>query len=253
MEGTTVVVGAAQGIGAAVARRLAAEPQTGPIVLADVRQEATEELAKQLGASSARPVLAVETDITDQSSIDHLVEVSGTPTKVALVAGIFRAAPSLTVGRGDFDDILAVNLTGIFFAAQAFAEAMTAGGGGAICAVGSIASRMPRMRQAAYCASKAGMRQALRVLGMEVIGRGVRVNFVAPGPTASEMMVALSGDHATNELWRGSAEAMRPPIPDGRVGTPEDIASAVAFLLSEEASHVALHDLFVDGGESLGL
>ncbi|HLI02321.1 MAG TPA: SDR family oxidoreductase, partial [Acidimicrobiales bacterium] len=95
--------------------------------------------------------------------------------------------------------------------------------------------------------------QALRVLGMEVLGHGVRINFVAPGPTATEMMATLSSDHGNQELWRGSPEALRPPIPDRRVGTPDDVAEAVAFLLSDEASHVALHDLYVDGGETLGL
>jgi 2,3-dihydro-2,3-dihydroxybenzoate dehydrogenase len=109
------------------------------------------------------------------------------------------------------------------------------------------------MRQAAYCASKAGMRQALRVLGMEMLDRGVRINFVAPGPTATEMMAALSADHDQADLWKGSPDSLRPPIPDRRVGTPEDVAAAVAFLLSEQSSHIALHDLYVDGGESLGL
>jgi 2,3-dihydro-2,3-dihydroxybenzoate dehydrogenase len=250
---TTVVVGAAQGIGATVARRLAADPELGRLVVADVRLDPLERLAAEL-TSAGVAVEAVQTDITSAASIDELLAKSEAATRVALVAGVFQAKPSDEVTADDLAAILGVNLIGTFLVAQAYAKTMISGGqGGAICAVGSIAARMPRMRQAAYCASKAGMRQALRVLGMEVLGRGVRINFVAPGPTATEMMAALSGDHGQEELWLGSPAALRPPIPDRRVGLPEDVASAVAFLLSDEASHIALHDLYVDGGESLGL
>lgn len=249
---TTVVIGSAQGIGAAVARRLAAQPDTGKLILADVQFDAVERFAAELSAAGA-DVSAVYTDISASASVDELVAITNKATRVALVAGVFQAKPSTDVTREDLDKIIGVNLVGTFLAAQAYAKSMGALGGGAICAVGSIAARMPRMRQAAYCASKAGMRQALRVLGMEVLDQGVRINFVAPGPTATEMMAALSGDHDQADLWRGSPEALRPPIPDRRVGSPEDVAAAVAFLLSEESSHIALHDLYVDGGESLGL
>lgn len=250
---SAVVVGAARGIGAAVARRLASDPRTRRLVVADVNLDGVEELASELEAPG-RAVRALRTDITVAGSIDTLLHASSDATQVALVAGIFGAKPSIELGREDLEEIIAVNLVGTFMVAQAYARSMIAGArSGAICAVGSIAARVPRTRQAAYCASKAGMRQALRVLGMEVIAQGVRINFVAPGPTATEMMTSLSGDHGNIELWRGSPEALRPPIPDRRVGTPDDVAAAVAFLLSDEASHVALHDLYVDGGESLGL
>lgn len=249
---TTVVVGAAQGIGAAVARRLAPPPGAGRLVLADIRADRLESLAGELAEAGAQ-VQAVPTDITDPDALAALVGASRDATRVALVAGIFQAKPSVEVTRNDLETILGVNLVGIYLVAQAYANAMLAAGGGAICAVGSIAARMPRMRQAAYCASKAGMRQALRVLGMEVLPGGVRINFVAPGPTATEMMATLSSDHGNQELWRGSPEALRPPIPDRRVGTPEDVADAVAWLLGDESAHVALHDLYVDGGETLGL
>jgi 2,3-dihydro-2,3-dihydroxybenzoate dehydrogenase len=113
---------------------------------------------------------------------------------------------------------------------------------------------MPRMRQAAYCASKAGMRQGLRVLGMEVAPLGVRVNTVSPGPTDTPMMRALAADHANvDDLAMGSLEAMRPRIPGGRVATPVDVANAVSFLLAPASEHVCLQDIVVDGGELLGM
>jgi 2,3-dihydro-2,3-dihydroxybenzoate dehydrogenase len=252
MKHTTVVVGAAQGIGAAIARELATRPETGRLVLADLQDGPTQAVANEL-RSLGHDVDAVTADITDASSIDALVASSEGATRVALVAGVFQAKPSIDVDRDDFLRILGVNLIGTYLVAQAYARAMGQAGGGSICAIGSIAARMPRLRQAAYCASKAGMRQALRVLGLEVIALGVRINFVAPGPTATEMMAALSGDHDNSDLWRGSPEAFRPPIPDRRVGVPADVAKAVAFLLSDDAEHITLHDLYVDGGESLGL
>jgi 2,3-dihydro-2,3-dihydroxybenzoate dehydrogenase len=120
--------------------------------------------------------------------------------------------------------------------------------------VTSIAATLPRMRQAAYCASKAGVRQALRVLGMEGIAHGVRINTVAPGPTDTPMMRELAADHpSVDHLAAGDPAALRPRIPAGRVARPHDIAAAVAFLLSPDSGHIALRDLVVDGGEALGV
>jgi 2,3-dihydro-2,3-dihydroxybenzoate dehydrogenase len=110
------------------------------------------------------------------------------------------------------------------------------------------------MRQAAYCASKAGMRQGLRVLGMEVAADGVRINTVSPGATDTPMMRALAADHdSVDDLAHGTLEAMRPRIPSGRVARTADIAGAVAYLLGPEAEHIFLQDLVIDGGELLGM
>lgn len=97
------------------------------------------------------------------------------------------------------------------------------------------------------------MRQAMRVLGLEVREHGVRINFVAPGPTQTPMMAELAADHTGIQLWEGELETWRPRIPDGRVAQPEDAANAIEFPLSEKAAHISLHDLYVDGGESLGM
>jgi NAD(P)-dependent dehydrogenase (short-subunit alcohol dehydrogenase family) len=193
--GTTVVVGAAQGIGAEVARRLAGEAWTSRLVLADVNLDAASEVADQLAAGD-REATALACDITDPESR----------------------------GRG------------------------------AIVAIASIAARMPRKRQAAYCASKAGMRHGLRVLGMEVAPAGVRVNTVSPGATDTPMMRALAGDHpSVDDLASGSLESMRPPIPHGRVARTADVAQVVSFLLAPGSEHIFLQDIVVDGGELLGM
>lgn len=249
---TTVVVGAARGIGEAVARRLAFEPWAGKVVLADLLLEETSAVAADL-ASKGRQVEALPVDLRSDASIAALVERTREADRVAIVAGVFKATPSLEVERAEMERILSVNLLGTFMVAQAYARQMVERGEGSICAIGSIAARMPRMRQAAYCASKAGMRQALRVLALETVPRGVRINFVAPGPTDTPMMRDLQQDHSMDDLWQGSPDAYRPRIPDRRVAVPQDIAAAVAFLLSPNAAHIAFHDLYVDGGESLGL
>ena len=249
---TTVVVGAAQGIGAGIARRLAGESWTSRLVLADLKPDGCRELAAELGGDVETEVHDV--DIADPAQVAGLVASSTDAARVAIAAGTFAPAAAIEVDREQFARIIEVNLTGVFFVAQAYARAMAERGSGAIVGVASIAARMPRMRQAAYCASKAGMRQGLRVLGMEAAPLGVRVNTVSPGATDTPMMRALAADHANvNDLAHGSLEAMRPRIPGGRVATPVDVANVVSFLLSPASEHVRLQDVVVDGGELLGM
>ena len=187
-------------------------------------------------SSARRPRLSRSTSPT-AAQVDELVGATADADRVVIAAGQFAPAPALEVTREEFGRIHSVNTEGVFFVAQAYARAMAERGHGAIVGVASIAARMPRMRQAAYCASKAGMRQALRVLGMEVAPLGVRINTVSPGATDTPMMRALAADHSSvDDLAQGSVEAMRPRIPHGRVARPEDVAAVVSFLLAPGAS-----------------
>lgn len=251
--GTTVVVGAARGIGAAVAERLAAAEWTERILLADLDPE-VERVAEAIGAAGTAAEAHL-IDITDPAQVEALLALAPDASRLAIVSGVFEPAPALEVTPESFRRIVEVNLFGAFFLAQAYGRAMVAAGGGAIVGVASIAARMPRMRQVAYCASKAGVRQALRVLGMEVAGDGVRVNTVSPGATDTPMMRSLVGDHpdVSGNLAQGSLDSMRPRIPDGRVATPADVAGGVDYLLSPAAAHLVLQDLVIDGGELLGM
>jgi 2,3-dihydro-2,3-dihydroxybenzoate dehydrogenase len=253
VSGTTVVVGGAQGIGAELARRLAREPWTERLVLADLLLDSCEELARELDGDGCE-VSAQRVDVTDGDQVAELVAATPDAERVAIAAGIFAPAAALDVEREQFARILEVNLAGVFFVAQAYARSMAERGSGAIVGVASIAARMPRMRQVAYCASKAGMRHALRVLGMEVAPRGVRVNTVSPGATDTPMMRTLAGDHpSVDDLAIGSLEAMRPRIPHGRVARTADVANVVSFLLAPDSAHIHLQDVVVDGGELLGM
>ena len=149
---------------------------------------------------------------------------------------------------------MAINLFGVFFTAQGYAREMVGRGSGSIVAIGSISGRFPRVGQIAYGAAKAGMRHALRILALETVPLGVRINVVSPGPTESEMMHKLMADNPNlDDLAAGNLTSFRPAVPDAHVGRPEQVAAAAAFLLSPDSAHIAFHDLYIDGGETLGI
>jgi 2,3-dihydro-2,3-dihydroxybenzoate dehydrogenase len=253
MTSTAVVIGGGRGIGRAVVDVLAADITVSRLVIADIDGDLADAAAREV-ARDGLETSGWATDLTDPASLQALVQASADADRVAITAGVFAAAPSLEASVEDFTRILGVNLVGCFHAAQLYAREMTDRGTGSIVAMASIAARMPRMRQAAYSASKAGLRQALRVLAMEVAGDGVRINTVSPGPTDTPMMRELASDHhSVNDLAQGSALALRPRIPIGRVATTEDVAAATHFLLSPASAHIVMHDLVVDGGELLGM
>ena len=204
----TVVVGAAQGIGEGIARHLASTPWTERLVVADINGPLVESVATDLRAAG-HDVRAIPVDIADDTSTRALIKATADAERVAIVAGVFKAVPSLETSRADFERILGVNLIGNFFVAQGYAQEMAERGQGSIVAIASIAARMPRMRQAAYCASKAGIRQAMRVLALETVPRGVRINFVSPGPT-----VSVSGENFISAMTIVCvADAANAPIP----------------------------------------
>jgi NAD(P)-dependent dehydrogenase (short-subunit alcohol dehydrogenase family) len=250
----TVVVGGAKGIGEAVSRRLAREAWAGPLVIADIAFEAAEGLAEELRAAGCES-RAHAVDISDPASIRTLAEAIPDAERLAIVAGIHIATPSLEADWDDFDRLLRVNVLGNYFVAQAFARGMVERGSGAIVALSSVSGRLARVNQAAYCASKAAIRQALRCLALETVPHGVRVNTVSPGATETAMLRGVAGalGRSTSHLSDGSLELFRPRVPDGRMSDPDEVASAVAYLLSPESAHIALQDLVVDGGESMGM
>ncbi|GIJ30440.1 2,3-dihydro-2,3-dihydroxybenzoate dehydrogenase [Micromonospora qiuiae] len=253
MSTTAVVIGAARGIGQAIGEDLAQAFPTDRLVLADIDLDSVEQVADSLRARGVDAV-ARHVDIADAESVSNLVAATSEASRVAIAAGVFGSAPTLEVDVADFERIIRINTIGCFDVARHYAGRMAERGTGSIVAVASIAARMPRMRQAGYAASKAALRQALRVLAMEVAADGVRVNTVSPGPTDTEMMRQLANDHATvDDLADGSLLAFRPRIPAGRVARGSDIAAAVRFLLSPESSHILLGDIVVDGGELLGM
>ena len=175
-----VVIGGARGIGKAIASLLAEQPWVSEVVIADLLVAQAQETASEIRALGG-VARAEGVDLTDGASIERLVSSTTNTRYLAVAAGIFDSGRRSKSIRPP-SEVLEVNLIGTFHAVQQYAIHMTQAGEGSIVTVASIAARMPRLRQAAYCASKAGVPQALRVLALETTPVGVRINFVSPGP-----------------------------------------------------------------------
>ena len=234
-----LVTGAGRGIGAAVARLLA---ERGAVVVATDREPA------------GPATLAL--DVTDGAAVDALVEDverrTGPIAVLVNVAGILRPAPVLETTDADWAATFAVNTTGVFHTSRAVARRMVPRGAGSIVTVGSNAAGVPRTTMAAYAASKAATAMFTRCLGLELARDGVRCNLVSPGSTDTEMQRGLWADPgAEQRVIDGDPASYRVGIPLGRIASPEDIAESVAFLSSDRARHITMHDLYVDGGATL--
>ena len=179
-----VVTGAAQGIGEGVARHLAAGGAR--LALIDRQAEEVAALADEIGATG------LSADLTDEASVDSAIADAeaaiGGIAGLVNIAGVQHLGPLLEQSAEDFDAHFAVNLRGTWLVCRAAARFMTARKAGSIVTVSSNAARVPRVRQGAYCASKAGVSQLMRVLALELGPLGVRVNTVAPGATETPMI-----------------------------------------------------------------
>ena len=236
----TIVIGAAQGIGEATARRLARQAWCGPLTLADRQYDKVTIVAEQLRSGGA-DVKAFNVDLTDTASIVALARDVGPVSKVALVAGATEWTKAREMTEERFQRMLRVNTIGVYLAAQEFANRMIdAGMPGSICAVSSVAGRRPVPDLAAYCASKAAIFAALRVLALETMPKGVRINCVAPWATQTAMMAS-------------PPEAFIATTPRGKINSADDVAAAITFLLSPDSEAIGMRELTVDGGAQLGL
>ncbi|REG23326.1 2,3-dihydro-2,3-dihydroxybenzoate dehydrogenase [Archangium gephyra] len=248
-----LVTGAAQGIGAAVARALAGEAS---IAALDKREEGLSSLVEELRARGCRAA-AFPADVSDSAAVEAAVErierELGPIGILVNVAGVLRVGPAVSLSDEDWAATFAVNTHGVFHVSRAVARRMMPRQSGAIVTVGSNAAGVPRMQMAAYAASKAASTMFTKCLGLELAQHGIRCNVVSPGSTDTAMQRALWADeHGAQAMIAGSPETFRVGIPLRRIATPDDIAEAVAFLVSDRARHITLHDLCVDGGATLG-
>jgi NAD(P)-dependent dehydrogenase (short-subunit alcohol dehydrogenase family) len=235
-----LVIGGNSGIGLAAAAGFAEE---GARLVITGRDPATlETAAGELGA------IAVRCDVADVATIDACMaevrEKFGRIDVLFVNAGIGAFAPVRDVTVELWDQINAVNARGCFFAVQKALPLM--GRGGSVVLTGSIGAVMPIPGNAIYAASKAALRAVARILGVELLADGIRVNMVSPGPTETPLINRNIG--MSEAEVKALREMMISNIPMHRMGEPEEVARAVLFLASDEASFINGVDLCVDGG-----
>lgn len=237
-----VVLGGNSGIGRAAALAYAAEG--GRVVITGRDAKTLGEVAAELGPGA----LAIRADVADIASNDEVArqlrERHGRVDVLFVNAGVGGFAPVPAVTPELWDQVHGVNLRGCFFAAQRLLPLM--GRGGSIVFTGSIGSQLAAPANVVYAASKAGLRAVVRIFAVELVAQGIRVNMVSPGPTETPILYRNPG------MDEKAADALRQMMiantPMKRMGTPEEIARAVLFLSSDEASFITGVDLFVDGG-----
>lgn len=246
---TVLVIAATGGIGSAVAERFGA---AGAHVVATARRVdgPLAELAGRISAAGGA-VTPLAMDVTDEDSVrDGVAAAAGTGRIDAMVnmAGVFRPpAPIVETMLSDWEQTLAVNLTATMLCLKhTLAQMISQGGPAAVVnTASSLGVQMNRVNLSAYVASKAGVHVLTQTAAMEVAQYGIRVNSVSPGVTATTMSLrAGETDAERTARVQGS-------IPLGRVADPGEIADAVLWLASDQASYVTGQDLIVDGGQVL--
>ena len=234
-----VVTGASRGIGREIAIQLARE---GATVVAAARGQNAQPTVDAITAAGGIAHLAAA-EMTDATSLEALiadtVKQHGRIDILVSNAGIARDQLMLRMKRADWDEVIATNLTAAFTLCQAALKPMIRQKGGRIIAISSIVGQSGNAGQANYAASKAGLIGFCKSLAKEVASRNITVNVVAPGLIATDMTRALTGDAQRD--WTTQ-------IPMGRPGTPADVAAAVCFLASDEASYITGQVLAVNGG-----
>ncbi|MEV4438719.1 3-oxoacyl-ACP reductase FabG [Streptomyces sp. NPDC049577] len=241
-----VVTGAARGIGAATAVRLAAEGRA--VAVLDLDEAACADTVEKITAAGGR-ALAVSCDVSDSAQVDSAVarvaEELGAPVILVNNAGVLRDNLLFKMSDSDWDTVLNVHLRGAFLMSRACQKHMVDAGWGRIVNLSS-SSALGNRGQANYAAAKAGMQGLTKTLAKELGKFGITANSVAPGFIATDMTAATAA--RVGMSFEDFKTAAASQIPVQRVGEPEDIANAVAFFTGEQAGYVSGQVLYVAGG-----
>jgi len=243
---TAVVTGAAQGIGAAIAQRLAADGHKVAVV--DLKAESAQATVDAIEAAGGT-ALAVGADVSDADAVEaafaQIVETLGAPTILVNNAGIIRDNLLFKMTVEDWDLVMGVHLRGAFLMSKAAQKHMIEAGFGRIINLSSISAYGSR-GQANYSAAKAGVHGFTKTLAIELGKFGVTANAIGPGFVETAMTAATA--ERIGVPFQDFIEAVAKETPVGRVGQPEDIAHAVSFFASEGAGYVTGQVLNVSGG-----
>jgi len=240
-----LITGASRGIGHAIARRLAAEGYD--LSICGTNQATIERAAEAIRAEAGVEILARAVDVSDKDAVQGLVSETakhyGRLDVLVNNAGITRDNISMRMKPEEWQQVIDTNLSSVFYAMQAALRPMMKAKFGRIINISSVVASMGNPGQLNYCASKGGIDAMTRSLAREIGSRGITVNAVAPGFIATDM---------TAELGDEAHKALAGQIPLGRLGAPEDIAAAVAFLASDDAGYITGQVLHVNGGMYMG-
>jgi 2-hydroxycyclohexanecarboxyl-CoA dehydrogenase len=232
-----LVTGGASGIGAAIARRLAAE---GAVVwIGDLNQDGARQVADGIGGT------AVALDVTDPTSARSAVEASGTLDVLVNNAGTDEFGFFGQTDPGLWERVIAVNLKGVLACTHAALPGMQGAGYGRIVNIASEAGRVGSKGSAVYSAAKGGVIAFTKVIAREYARFGITANAIAPGPIETPLLMAAK---QLGEIGERIIETMRNATQMRRLGRPDEVAAAVAFLAAEESSFVTGETLGVSGG-----
>ncbi|MEU2565149.1 SDR family oxidoreductase [Streptomyces longispororuber] len=242
---TAVISGGTRGIGRALSLRLCA---LGHRVLALYRSDET--AAKETAEAGNGSIVPVRVDLGRPAEVrqacTRILAEHGAPRILVNNAGINRDRPFLSLTEEDWDQVVATNLSGPFHLSQALAPAMIEAGGGSIVNVGATTAIRPRANGANYCASKAGLLQLTKCMALELAPH-IQVNALLPGFTDTPEVT---------ERYRLDVPERRAAvidsIPQQRIGTPQDIADALEFLVTSRSAYITGQQLIVDGGHFMG-
>ncbi|MBD8025806.1 3-oxoacyl-[acyl-carrier-protein] reductase [Ureibacillus sp. Re31] len=238
---TAVVTGASRGIGRAIALQLASEGANVVVNFSGSEQKAQQVVSEieQLGAKA----IAVQANVSDSDSVQNLmsaaVEQFGSIDVLVNNAGITRDNLIMRMKEDEWDEVINTNLKGVFLCTKAVTRQMMKQRSGRIINISSIVGVMGNAGQANYVAAKAGVIGLTKTTARELASRNILVNAIAPGFITTEM---------TDELPEDIKSSMLNQIPLAKLGQPEDIAKAVVFLASDDASYMTGQTLHIDGG-----